>query len=43
MPPLALLEPATWSMPRKLAISGLRAYLLIASILLVVKTVQIGH
>jgi NRAMP (natural resistance-associated macrophage protein)-like metal ion transporter len=42
MPPLALLEPATLSSTRKIGLAALRGYLLIAAILLVVKTVQLG-
>jgi NRAMP (natural resistance-associated macrophage protein)-like metal ion transporter len=43
MPPLALLERPVWSPGRKAAMLMLRGYLLIAVLLLVVKTVQIGH
>jgi uncharacterized membrane protein YedE/YeeE len=42
MPPLALLEPATWSATRKVGLAALRGYLLIAAILLVIKTVRLG-
>jgi Mn2+/Fe2+ NRAMP family transporter len=42
MPPLALLEPARWSMSRKVGLAALRGYLLIAAILLIVKTVRLG-
>jgi hypothetical protein len=45
MPPLAELTRPAWSLSRKIGMFTLRAYLLIAVILLVVKTVQIatGH
>jgi NRAMP (natural resistance-associated macrophage protein)-like metal ion transporter len=45
MPPLAELTRPTWSMTRKIGMFTLRAYLFIAVILLVVKTVQLalGH
>jgi NRAMP (natural resistance-associated macrophage protein)-like metal ion transporter len=43
MPPLALLERPVWSPGRKAAMLVLRGYLLIAVLLLVVKTVQLGH
>ena len=45
MPPLEELERPVWGLPRKIGMFTLRAYLLIAVILLVVKTVQIatGH
>ncbi len=45
MPPLAELTRPTWSVTRKIGMFTLRAYLLVAVILLVVKTVQlaIGH
>jgi Mn2+/Fe2+ NRAMP family transporter len=45
MPPLAELTRPTWSVTRKIGMFTLRAYLFIAVILLVVKTVQlaIGH
>jgi Mn2+/Fe2+ NRAMP family transporter len=42
MPPLALLEPATLSATRKVGLAALRGYLLIAAVLLVVKTVRLG-
>jgi NRAMP (natural resistance-associated macrophage protein)-like metal ion transporter len=42
MPPLALLERPVWSPGRKLAMLVLRGYLVIAVVLLVVKTVQLG-
>jgi Mn2+/Fe2+ NRAMP family transporter len=43
MPPLALLEPAHWSAGRKVAMLAMRAYLLVAVVLLIVKAVQLGH
>jgi Mn2+/Fe2+ NRAMP family transporter len=42
MPPLALLERPVWSPGRKAGMLMLRGYLVIAVILLVVKTVQLG-
>jgi NRAMP (natural resistance-associated macrophage protein)-like metal ion transporter len=43
MPPLALLERPVWSPGRKAAMLLLRSYLVVAVLLLVVKTFQIGH
>ncbi len=43
MPPLALLERPRWSPGRKAAMLMLRGYLLIAMILLAVKTAQLAH
>ncbi|HEY5285679.1 MAG TPA: NRAMP family divalent metal transporter [Solirubrobacteraceae bacterium] len=43
MPPLALLERPVWSPGRKAGMLMLRGYLLVAMILLVVKTVQLAH
>jgi NRAMP (natural resistance-associated macrophage protein)-like metal ion transporter len=43
MPPLALLERPVWSPGRKAAMLLLRAYLVVAVLMLVIKTVQIGH
>jgi NRAMP (natural resistance-associated macrophage protein)-like metal ion transporter len=43
MPPLALLERPVWSPGRKGAMLVLRGYLVVAVLLLVVKTVQLGH
>ncbi|WP_460722637.1 Nramp family divalent metal transporter [Nocardia heshunensis] len=43
MPPLALLEPVTWSAGTKLGMLALRGYLVIGAILLVVKAVQLGR
>ncbi|WP_189315315.1 NRAMP family divalent metal transporter [Streptomyces brasiliensis] len=42
MPPLALLEPVVWSTGRKLGMSLLRGYLVIAVLLLLVKAIQLG-
>ncbi|HEY5260801.1 MAG TPA: Nramp family divalent metal transporter [Solirubrobacteraceae bacterium] len=43
MPPLALLERPVWSPGRKAGMLMLRGYLLVAMILLIVKTVQLAH
>jgi hypothetical protein len=43
MPPLALLERPAWSPGRKAAMLMLRGYLVVAVLLLVIKTVQLGH
>jgi NRAMP (natural resistance-associated macrophage protein)-like metal ion transporter len=43
MPPLALLERPVWSPGRRLAMLLLRGYLVVAVLLLVIKTVQLGH
>jgi hypothetical protein len=43
MPPLALLERPVWSPGRRAAMLLLRGYLLIAVVLLIVKTIQLGH
>jgi NRAMP (natural resistance-associated macrophage protein)-like metal ion transporter len=43
MPPLALLERPMWSPGRKAAMLLLRGYLVVAVLMLVVKTVQLGH
>jgi Mn2+/Fe2+ NRAMP family transporter len=42
MPPLALLEPVTWSAGTKLGMLALRGYLVVGAVLLVVKAVQLG-
>jgi hypothetical protein len=42
MPPLALLEPVTWSTGTKLGMLALRGYLVLGVILLVVKAVQLS-
>jgi Mn2+/Fe2+ NRAMP family transporter len=43
MPPLALLQRPTWSAGRKAGMLVLRCYLLIAMVLLAVKTIQLAH
>jgi Mn2+/Fe2+ NRAMP family transporter len=43
MPPLALLERPAWSPGRKAAMLLLRAYLVVAVLMLIVKTIQLGH
>ena len=43
MPPLALLQPVKWSVGTRLGMLGLRAYLIIGALLLIVKAVQIGR
>ena len=43
MPPLALLEPVTWSPSTKLGMLALRGYLVVGAILLVVKAIQLAH
>ncbi len=43
MPPLALLERPRWSPGRKTAMLLLRGYLVVAVIMLIVKTIQLGH
>ncbi len=43
MPPLALLERPVWSPGRKAGMLLLRGYLVVAVVLLVIKTVQLGH
>ncbi|TQF66519.1 divalent metal cation transporter [Rhodococcus spelaei] len=42
MPPLALLEPVSWSSGTKLGMLALRGYLVVGAILLVVKAVELG-
>ncbi|MBV9320756.1 MAG: manganese transporter, partial [Mycobacterium sp.] len=42
MPPLALLEPVTWSTGTRLGMVALRGYLVAGAILLVVKAIQLG-
>jgi NRAMP (natural resistance-associated macrophage protein)-like metal ion transporter len=42
MPPLALLERPRWSRGRKASMYALRAYLLVAVVLLLVKAIQLG-
>ncbi|MCV7015279.1 divalent metal cation transporter [Mycolicibacterium madagascariense] len=43
MPPLALLEPVTWSAGTKLGMLALRGYLVIGAILLIVKAVELSR
>ncbi len=43
MPPLALLERPVWSPGRRAGMLLLRGYLVVAVLLLIVKTVQLGH
>jgi len=43
MPPLALLQPVTWSAGTKLGMLALRAYLVVGAVLLIVKAVQLSH
>jgi Mn2+/Fe2+ NRAMP family transporter len=43
MPPLALLERPAWSPGRRAGMLLLRGYLVVAVVLLVVKSVQLGH
>ena len=43
MSPLALLERPTWSIGKRLAMYGLRGYLVLAVVLLAIKAVQLGH
>ena len=42
MPPLALLKPVKWSPGLRVGMLSLRAYLVVAAVLLVVKAVQLG-
>jgi len=42
MPQLTFLEPAVWSTGRKVAMLGLRGYLVVSVVLLVVKAAQLG-
>ncbi|OMC30909.1 NRAMP family divalent metal transporter [Mycobacterium colombiense] len=43
MPPLALLEPVTWSPATRLAMIALRAYLVVGALLLAVKAIQLSR
>ncbi|OBG95169.1 manganese transporter [Mycobacterium sp. E3251] len=43
MPPLALLEPVTWSPGTRLGMIALRGYLILGALLLVVKAIQLSH
>jgi hypothetical protein len=42
MPPLALLEPVSWSIGTRLGMLALRGYLVLGAILLLVKAIQLG-
>jgi NAD(P)-dependent dehydrogenase (short-subunit alcohol dehydrogenase family) len=42
MPPLALLDRPVWSTGRRVAMYSLRSYLVVAAVLLLVKTIQLG-
>jgi hypothetical protein len=42
MPQLTFLEPAVWSSGKKAAMLGLRGYLVVSVVLLVVKAAQLG-
>jgi hypothetical protein len=43
MPPLALLQPVTWSAGTRLGMIALRAYLVAGALLLVVKAIQVSR
>jgi len=43
MPPLALLQPVTWSVGTKLGMIALRGYLVLGAVLLIVKAIQLAH
>jgi Mn2+/Fe2+ NRAMP family transporter len=43
MPPLALLEPVTWSPGTRLGMIALRSYLVVGALLLVVKAIQLSR
>jgi Mn2+/Fe2+ NRAMP family transporter len=43
MPPLALLQPVTWSAGTKLGMLALRGYLLVGAVLLLIKAIQLGR
>ncbi|MBO0863567.1 MAG: divalent metal cation transporter [Mycobacterium sp.] len=43
MPPLALLEPVSWSTGTRLGMLALRGYLVLGAILLLVKAIQLGR
>jgi Mn2+/Fe2+ NRAMP family transporter len=42
MPPLAFLEPVSWSLGTRLGMVALRAYLVVGAIVLAVKAIQLG-
>jgi Mn2+/Fe2+ NRAMP family transporter len=43
MPPLALLQPVTWSTGTRVGMLALRGYLVLGALLLIVKAVQLGR
>ncbi|MBS4729696.1 divalent metal cation transporter [Mycobacterium sp. SM1] len=43
MPPLALLEPVTWTGWTRLGMLALRGYLLVSAVVLVIKVIQLGR
>ena len=43
MPPLSLLQPVRWSAGTRLGMIGLRAYLVVGALLLVIKAIQLSH
>ncbi|WP_366526318.1 hypothetical protein [Mycobacterium sp.] len=43
MPPLALLQPVTWTPGTRLGMLALRGYLLVSAVVLVVKVIQLGR
>jgi Mn2+/Fe2+ NRAMP family transporter len=43
MPPLALLQPVTWSAGTRLGMIALRSYLVLGAVLLIVKAIQISN
>lgn len=42
MPPLALLQPVTWSPGTRLGMIALRSYLVVGAVLLIVKAIRLG-
>ncbi|HUO40976.1 MAG TPA: NRAMP family divalent metal transporter [Mycobacterium sp.] len=43
MPPLALLQPVKWSTGTRLGMLGLRGYLIVGAVLLIIKAIQLSH
>jgi hypothetical protein len=43
MPPLTLLQPVTWSAGTRLGMIGLRSYLVLGAVLLIVKAIQLSR
>ncbi len=43
MPPLALLQPVTWSAGTRLGMIALRGYLILGALLLIVKAIQLAR